>query len=57
MWVGFWAVEVPPSPKVQLQAVGPSADWSVKLTSSGYWPLVGEPTKSAVGAGGDVTVM
>ena len=50
MWLGFWAPEVPVSPKSHDQLVGLPVDWSVKSTVSGSVPLVGEPTKSATGA-------
>ena len=58
MWDGFWAVDVPPSPKVHDQLVTEPLDRSVKLTSSGASPPVGVPLNSAVGpAGGEPTVM
>jgi len=44
-------VDVPPSPKVQLQLVGEPALVSVKFTASGAVPLVGVAVKLAVGAG------
>jgi hypothetical protein len=50
-------VEVPPSPKSQLQLVGDPVLVSVKLTVSGADPAVGVATKLAVGAAGWVTVI
>jgi hypothetical protein len=38
VWLGFWLVLVPPSPKFQERLVideEPALDWSVKLTASG----------------------
>jgi len=46
VWLGFCAVLVPPSPKVQLRDVMgelPAVDWSVNCTTSGACPLVGVP--------------
>jgi hypothetical protein len=57
MWLGFWSVDVPPSPNVhdhELIVAVPGVDWSVKLTVSGANPVVGEPVNSAVGAAGGV---
>jgi hypothetical protein len=50
-------VDVPPSPKSQLQLVGDPVLVSVKLTVSGADPAVGVATKLAVGAAGWVTVI
>ena len=50
-WLGFCAVEVPPSPKFQLQLVGLPVDKSVKFTVSGAAPVVGVPEKFAVTSG------
>src|SRR5205809_2989283 len=55
VWLGFWMVEVPPSPKFQLQdvmGVPPVRDRSVNCTWSATVPLVGAPEQSAVGASG-----
>src|SRR5207249_11907281 len=55
VWLGFWVVEVAPSPQFQLQdvmAAPPVRDRSVNCTWSGTGPLVGDPEKSAVGATG-----
>jgi hypothetical protein len=57
-WLGFCEVEVDPSPKVQLQDVGPPVDVSVNRT---LWPTAGEAgleVKEAVSvlAGATVTV-
>jgi hypothetical protein len=38
VWLGFWAVEVDPSPKFQLQDVGEPVDVSVNCTAC---PTVG----------------
>ena len=49
-WVGFCCVLVPPSPKVQAQAVGVLVDVSVKVT---VWPMAGAlgvEVKAATGA-------
>jgi len=54
---GFCAVDVPPSPNVQLQLVGLFVDSSVKFTVNGASPEVGLPLKAATGGGGTVTVM
>ena len=54
---GFCNVDVAPSPNVQAHDVGVPVDRSVKLTISGALPMVGVALKSAVGAGGAVTVM
>ena len=51
MCEGDCAVDVPPSPKVQAQLVGPPVLVSVKLTVSGTEPVVGVAVKLAVGAG------
>ena len=50
MWLGFWRLDVPPSPNVQDQLVGLPVDVSVKPTASGVVPEVGDPWKLAVGA-------
>ena len=47
--VGFWAVDVPPSPKFQLHDVGEPVELSVKVTSNGAVPDVGIPVKLATG--------
>jgi hypothetical protein len=58
VWLGFWALELVPSPKSQLQLVGLSVELSLKETASGALPLVGLALKSAVGAVvGTATVM
>ena len=48
---GFFCVEVPPSPKVQDQVVGPFVDRSVKTTErlGGTWPDLGVAEKSGIG--------
>jgi hypothetical protein len=48
------AVEVPPSPNVQLQLVGSFEDKSVKLTTNETQPDVGVPLKLATGGDGPV---
>ena len=56
VWVGFSAVLVEPSPKVQDQEVGEPVEVSVNVTN---WPalgLPGESVKEALG-GGIATVM
>ena len=52
MWLGFCAVEVPPSPNVQDQEVGLPVDVSVKATVRGGAPEVGLPVKFATGVAG-----
>ena len=52
VWLGFCAVDVPPSPKVQLQLVTVGEDRSEKFTVSGPTPEVGLPLKFAVGGTG-----
>jgi hypothetical protein len=57
-WPGFCKVEVDPSPKVQLQDVGPPVDVSVNWT---VWPTAGEAglevkEAASVLAGATVTV-
>ena len=47
MCVGFWSVDVPPSPKFQFQLVGVPVDVSVNVTESGAVPEVGVPVKLA----------
>ena len=49
-WLGFWAVEVPLSPKSHSQEVGEPVEVSLKVTVSGADPDVGLPVKLAVGA-------
>jgi hypothetical protein len=49
--VGFWLVDVPPSPNAHAQLVGPPVLVSVKLTNSEAVPLVGLAVNAAVGAG------
>jgi hypothetical protein len=39
VWLGFWAVEVNPSPKFQLQEVGAPVDVLVNCTA---WPTTGD---------------
>ena len=51
MWPGSSKVELPVSPKSQLQEVMLPVERSVKLTASGTSPEVGVPEKSAAGAG------
>ncbi len=41
VWVGFWAVDLPPSPKSHAQLVGAPVEVSVKVTASGAGPLAG----------------
>ncbi len=50
MWVGFRAVLVAPSPKLQLRDVTAPFDASVKLTVNGEVPEVGAALNSATGA-------
>jgi len=57
VWLGFCAVDVPPSPKSQSRAVigdVPGVEVSVKFTVSGASPVVGVPVKSATGAIGTI---
>jgi len=54
--VGFWAVDVPPSPNVHDHDVMLPDEASENATFNGATPLVGAPEKSAVGAGSE-TVM
>jgi hypothetical protein len=49
---GFWAPDVPPSPKVQAQLVGLPVEVSVSWTVSGTVPDVVLAVKEDVGAGG-----
>jgi hypothetical protein len=46
---GFWADEVPESPKFHDHPVGVFVDASVKFTVSGAAPVVGAPLKAATG--------
>src|ERR1017187_6363751 len=48
---GFSAVDVPPSPKVQIQVVGEFEDVSVKFTDNGAAPLAGYAVKFTTGGG------
>ena len=57
VWLGFCAVDVPPSPKLHDQDVGLPDEVSVKATASGAGPLVGDAVKLATGGGGGVAVM
>jgi hypothetical protein len=59
VWLGLFAVEVPPSPKLHDQDVGAFVEVSVNCTVRGAVPLVGVAEKAATGAEGDgaVTVM
>src|ERR1035441_2993130 len=56
MWWGFWAVEVPPSPKRQTQDVGAPMDVSVNCTG---WPAFGlaENVKLATGPNAGATAI
>jgi hypothetical protein len=56
VWLGFFTLLVPPSPKLQDQLVGELVEVSVKLTARGAVPLVGLALKPATGAG-EVTVI
>ena len=49
MWDGFWSVDVPPSPKFQLQLVGDPVVLSVNVTFNGDAPDEGDPVKKAWG--------
>ena len=56
--VGFWAVDVPPSPKLHDHDVGVPVEVSVNVTESGLVPDVGVPVKFVTGGGiGSFTVM
>jgi hypothetical protein len=50
VWVGFWRVEVPPSPKDQTQEFGEFVEASTNWTVSGPYPEVVVALKRAVGA-------
>lgn len=47
MWIGFWRVEVPPSPKFQDQPVRSPVEVSVNWTVRGAGPVVTSAEKSA----------
>ena len=49
VWLGFCAVEVYVSPKLQDHAVGEFVEESVKVTANGTAPIVGVPEKAATG--------
>jgi len=56
VWVGFWAVEVAPSPKFHCQEVGDPEEVSVNCTA---WPATGEAglyVKEAASTGTTMTV-
>jgi hypothetical protein len=56
VWLGLWAVEVDPSPKLHCQEVGVPVEVSVNCTD---WPVAGEAglkVKDAVSAVATVTV-
>jgi len=58
VWLGLCDELVAPSPKFQLQAVGPPVDVSVNCTVKGAWPELGLALKLAAnGGGGFVTVI
>ena len=54
VWLGFWRVDVPPSPKVHAQVAGVPVDASVNWTLSGPSPVSGVPLNTAVGAIGQI---
>ena len=54
MCTGFWSVEVVPSPKSQLQAVGEPVLVSVNETVRGAFPEATLLVKSATGTTGSV---
>jgi hypothetical protein len=56
VWLGFFEVLLPPSPKLQDQLVGELVEVSVKFTARGAVPLVGLALKLATGPGA-VTVI
>ena len=47
--MGFWSVDVPPSPKVQIQLVGDPVELSINVTFNGDAPVDGVPVKKACG--------
>jgi hypothetical protein len=51
---GDWLVDVPPSPNVHAQLVGPPVLVSANVTANGAVPLVGLAVNDAVGATGAV---
>jgi hypothetical protein len=51
VYVGFWAVDVPPSPNDHAHDVGLPVDVSVNVTGSGAVPDVGVAVNDATGAG------
>ena len=55
--IGSCLVLDPPSPKFHDQEVGEPVDRSVKVTSRGALPEVGEPLNSAVGSEHSLAVM
>jgi hypothetical protein len=55
--VGFWEVDVPPSPNVQDHDVGEPLELSVNVTVRGAVPDVGEPVNDATGGGTELTVI
>src|SRR5689334_4316313 len=60
VWLGFWAVEVVPSPKLQSQLVSGAPPFAVRswnVTARGASPSFGAAEKSAAGGvGAGVTV-
>ncbi len=58
IWLGFWLVEVCPSPKFQFHAlkVVVVEDWSVKINVIVPHPEFGEKLKAAMGLGFSVIV-
>ena len=51
--VGFWAVDIFPSPKFHDHEVGLPVEVSVNVTKSGFDPDVGVPVNFATGGGPD----
>src|SRR3954447_1141398 len=59
MWLAFWVVAAPPSPKSHCHCVAPPVEASVTFTVTGTTPLVGLAMRlnPATGFGGGVAVV